>query len=224
MLFSLLRSGGSFSEKLLVLLVWAFCILLSLTVHELSHGLAAYWMGDKTAKYSGRLSLNPMHHLEPIGAACLFLFGFGWAKPVPVNPWNFRHKKGGMAITALAGPIANFLLAFLAQLGMILLGGLSFSSVWVYRIAAVAYIVCDYLTLVNLGLGIFNLIPVPPLDGSKILGAVIPNRCYRWYMNLERYGFIVLIVVINLPFFNNFLYFCENGILDFFKFVIGLIL
>ena len=109
MLFSLLRNGSlSVAEKLLYILVIAFCVLLSLSVHELCHGLAAYLMGDKTAKNSGRLSLNPMHHLDPIGAVCLFLFGFGWARPVPVNPWNFKHKKGGMALTALGGPIANF--------------------------------------------------------------------------------------------------------------------
>ncbi len=224
MLFSLLRSGGSFAEKLLVLLVWTFCILLSLTVHELFHGLAAHWMGDRTAQNSGRLSLNPLHHLEPVGAICLFLFGFGWAKPVPVNPWNFQHKKGGMALTALAGPLSNFLLAFLAQVGVQVIGNLTFESVWVYRIAAVCFILCDYLTMVNLGLGIFNLIPVPPLDGSKVLGAILPNRFYFKYMDWERYGFIILIVLINLPFFNEFLYICENAILGFYNFVIGLVL
>lgn len=220
MLFSLLRSGGSFAEKLLVLLVWTFCILLSLTVHELFHGLAAHWMGDRTAKNSGRLSLNPLHHLEPVGAICLFLFGFGWAKPVPVNPWNFQHKKGGMALTALAGPLANFLLAFLARIVLILLGRLNSDAVFV----EVGCILCGYLTLVNLGLGIFNLIPVPPLDGSKVLGAILPNRFYFKYMDLERYGFIILIVLINLPFFNEFLYVCENAILGFYNFVIGLVL
>lgn len=224
MLFSLLRSGGSFAEKLLVLLVWSFCILLSLTMHELFHGLAAHWMGDRTAKNSGRLSLNPLHHLEPVGAICLFLFGFGWAKPVPVNPWNFRHKKSGMALTALAGPLSNFLLAFLAQVGVAFFTSLTFESVWMYRIAAVCYILCDYLTMINLGLGIFNLIPVPPLDGSKVLGAVLPTNLYFKYMEWERYGFIILIVLINLPFFNDFLYTCESGILNFYNFLIGLVL
>ena len=116
MLFSLLRSGGTFAEKLLVLLVWAFCILLSLTVHELFHGLAANWMGDKTAKNSGRLSLNPLHHVEPVGAICLFWFVFGWAKPVEVNARSFRNPKGGMALVAFAGPLSNLIVAFVSLL------------------------------------------------------------------------------------------------------------
>ena len=95
----------SFSQKLVYVLVIAFCVLLSLSVHEMFHGLAAYALGDKTAKSMGRLSVNPLHHLDPFGAICLFLFGFGWAKPVPINPWNFKHNKAGMAFTALAGPL-----------------------------------------------------------------------------------------------------------------------
>ena len=129
MLLSLLRDGSlSGGEKLLYILVIAFCVLLSLSVHELSHGLVAYWMGDKTAKYSGRLSLNPLHHLDPFGAICLFLFGFGWAKPVPVNPWNFNSKKGGMVLTSLGGPLSNFLMAFLAEIGVVALGSMTFAS------------------------------------------------------------------------------------------------
>ncbi|MBQ4145120.1 MAG: site-2 protease family protein, partial [Clostridia bacterium] len=106
MLFSLLNNPAlNFGEKLLYILIILFCVLMSLSVHELSHGLMAYWMGDRTARRSGRLSLNPLHHMDPFGALCLFLFGFGWAKPVPVNPWNFNNKKGGMILTSLAGPL-----------------------------------------------------------------------------------------------------------------------
>lgn len=104
MLLSVLRDTSmDIGEKLLYVLIIAFCTLLSLSVHELAHGLVAYRMGDKTAKYSGRLSINPMHHLDPLGAICLFFFGFGWAKPVPVNPWNFNNKKSGMVWTSLGG-------------------------------------------------------------------------------------------------------------------------
>jgi len=224
MLFSVLRDGSmSGTEKVLSLLMLLFCVLLSLTVHELFHGLAALWMGDKTAKSSGRLTLNPLHHLEPMGALCLFLFGFGWARPVPVNPWNFKRKKAGMVLTSLAGPLSNFVLAFLAQVGIVLLLHLRFTHEgFGFSLATVCLIICQYLVAINLGLGLFNLIPIPPLDGSKILNAVLPARWYFKIMEWERYGFIFLIILINLPFFNTFLYVCEDAILSLFNMIIGL--
>ncbi len=213
----------SMGEKLVVGLAIAFAVLLSLSVHELSHGLAAYWMGDETAKYSGRLSLNPIHHMDPIGALCLFLFGFGWAKPVPVNARNFNSKKGGMVLTALAGPVSNFLLAFLAQIGVVLLGNMTFvsSTQFSYMIVVVGFIICQYLVYINLGLGLFNLIPIPPLDGSKILNAILPQRLYFKIMEYERYGFILLVILINLPIFDQFLFGAESAIMDFYNTIIG---
>ena len=216
----------SMGQKLLYIFITAFAVLLSLSVHELAHGLAAYFMGDKTAKNSGRLSLNPLHHLDPFGALCLFCFGFGWAKPVPVNPWNFSNKKGGMVLTSLAGPLSNFLLAFLAQFGVVLLGRMSFDSdtQFSYMLATVGYIICLYLVQMNLGLGLFNLIPIPPLDGSKVLNAILPQRLYFKIMEYERYGFILLIVLINLPFFSNLLFGAEAVIMEFYETVIGWII
>ncbi len=224
MLFSLLADGSlSIGEKLLYILIIAFCVFLSLSVHEMFHGLAANLMGDKTAQYSGRLSLNPLRHIDPFGAICLFCFGFGWAKPVPVNPWNFNNKKGGMVITSLAGPFSNFLLAFLAYIGVTVLGGLSFVDTSVgFIFASVAYNICNYLVLLNLGLGIFNLIPIPPLDGSKVLTAILPTNLYFKFMEYERYGFIILILLINLPFFSSILYACEDAILKFYGMIIGI--
>lgn len=227
MLFSVLRNAAlSGGEKLTYLLILVFCVLLSLTVHELCHGLAAYWMGDKTAKYFGRLSLNPLHHMEPFGALCLFLFGFGWAKPVPVDSRNFKNPKAGMVLTSLAGPLSNFLLAFLAHLGATLLLRMTFTSeVSVgFRLATICYVLCQYLAMMNLGLGVFNLIPIPPLDGSKVLGAVLPGRWYFRLMQYERYGFILLILFINLPIFNQLLYMMEDGILTFYDFIIGFLI
>ena len=224
MLLSLLRDGSlSGGEKLLYILVIAFCVLLSLSVHELSHGLVAYWMGDKTAKYSGRLSLNPLHHLDPFGAICLFLFGFGWAKPVPVNPWNFNSKKGGMVLTSLGGPLSNFLMAFLAEIGVVALGSMTFASNagFSFQLATVCYMLCRYMVMINLGLGMFNLIPLPPLDGSKILNALLPARIYFKIMEYERYGFIVLILLINLPIFNELLFRGESAIMAFYDMIIG---
>ena len=224
MLFRILnQSSLSIGQKLTYILILAFCVLFSLSVHEFSHGLAAYAVGDKTAKYSGRLSLNPLAHLDPFGAICLFLFGFGWAKPVPVNPWNFKNKKGGMILTALAGPFSNFLLAFIAKVIYTLLGGLRFSSAsFGFTLASVFYELAYYMIMINLGLGLFNLIPIPPLDGSKVLTAILPERTYFKLMDYERYGFIILIILINTPIFNSLLNMCQSAVIDFYSNIIGL--
>lgn len=224
MLFRILnQSSLSIGQKLTYILILAFCVLFSLSVHEFSHGLAAYAVGDKTAKYSGRLSLNPLAHLDPFGAICLFLFGFGWAKPVPVNPWNFKNKKGGMILTALAGPFSNFLLAFIAMVIYTLLGGLRFSSAsFGFTLASVFYELAYYMIMINLGLGLFNLIPIPPLDGSKVLTAILPERTYFKLMDYERYGFIILIILINTPIFNSLLNMCQSAVIDFYSNIIGL--
>ena len=224
MLFRILnQSSLSMGQKLTYILILAFCVLFSLSVHEFSNGLAAYAVGDKTAKYSGRLSLNPLAHLDPFGAICLFLFGFGWAKPVPVNPWNFKNKKGGMILTALAGPFSNFLLAFIAMVIYTLLGGLRFSSAsFGFTLASVFYELAYYMIMINLGLGLFNLIPIPPLDGSKVLTAILPERTYFKLMDYERYGFIILIILINTPIFNSLLNMCQSAVIDFYSNIIGL--
>ncbi len=227
MLLSIIRNSAmTGGEKILYILVMVFCVFLSLSVHEMSHGLAAYFMGDKTAKRMGRISINPLHHVDPFGALCLFIFGFGWAKPVPVNPWNFSNKKGGMAITALAGPLSNFIVAFIARLGSALLAGLTFEAAgsFLYNLATVTYWLCGCLAIMNIGLGVFNLVPIPPLDGSKILGAVIPQRMYFKLMEYERYGFIILIILLNVPFFGNILSACQLAMLDFFDRIINLFL
>lgn len=225
MLFSIFANPQlTFMQKIMYILINLFCVLLSLSVHELSHGMAAYWMGDETAKYSGRLSLNPLRHLDPIGALCLFFFSFGWARPVPINPSNFKYKKGGTVITSLAGPLSNFILAFLAEVGLVALGKISFSSdtSLTFQLASVCAVLCSYLAIMNIGLGVFNLIPIPPLDGSKVLNAVLPARIYFKIMQYERYGFIALILLINLPFFNVLLAGIRTAILSGFDTLIGL--
>lgn len=224
MLLSVLRNASlTGGEKLLYILIMVFCVFLSLSIHEMSHGLAANLMGDKTAERMGRLSLNPLHHIDPFGALCLFLFGFGWAKPVPVNPWNFKNRKGGMALTALAGPLSNFVVGFAAYAAAFALGSAKLTDITVIdNIATVAFILCRYLALMNIGLCVFNLIPIPPLDGSKVVGAIIPQRLYFKYMEYERYGFIVLIILLNIPIFESILSKCQFAILNFFDIIIGL--
>ncbi len=224
MVLNILRNSGmGAGEKLLMILITLLCVLLSLTIHEVGHGLAAYAMGDRTAQSRGRLSLNPLHHIDPIGGLCLLIFGFGWAKPVPVNPYNFKNQKSGMVLTSLAGPLTNFILAFIAEIGVCVLGGMTFRSAgFGFDLASLLYTFFIYMVYMNLGLGIFNLIPIPPLDGSKVLSAVLPTDLYFKYMQYERYGFIILILLMNFGVFNRFLSFCESGLIGLYDMIIKL--
>ena len=167
-------------------------VLLCLTVHETCHGLAAYALGDPTAKSQRRLSLNPLHHIDWFGLAAMLTLGFGWAKPVPVDMRYFKHPKRGMALTALAGPASNLLFAFLALLGCkavrlhlpdTALRDWALAFLWV-------------LASLNVGLGVFNLIPISPLDGSKALFSLLPDAAYRRILYYERYGFILLYALV----------------------------
>ena len=167
-------------------------VLLCLTVHETCHGLAAYALGDPTAKSMHRLSLNPLHHIDWFGLLMMFTAGFGWAKPVPVDPRYFKKPKEGMALTSLAGPVSNFLLAFL----------LIFISKMIYLYAhytvamGAAFTFCLYTAApLSIGLGLFNLIPIPPLDGSKVVAVLLPDQAYLKLMRYERYGMLLLLAL-----------------------------
>lgn len=167
-------------------------VFLCLTIHETCHGLAALALGDPTAKSMHRLSLNPLRHIDWFGLALMFVAGFGWAKPVPVNPNYFRKPKQGMAITALAGPISNILLAilFLGISRVIYLyapysDGMNTLFNW-----------CLYTVVpMSVGMGIFNLIPLPPLDGSKVVAVLLPDNAYGKLMRYERYGLLLLLAI-----------------------------
>lgn len=167
-------------------------VFLCLTVHETCHGLAALALGDPTAKRARRLSLNPLRHIDWFGLLMMITVGFGWAKPVPVNPNYFKKPKQGMALTALAGPVSNFLLALLT-----LLAARIFCDVAAYSEANQR--ILDFLLMVallSIGLGLFNLLPIPPLDGSKVLFAVLPDRAYNQLMRYERYGMLLLFALV----------------------------
>ncbi|MBE6671592.1 MAG: site-2 protease family protein [Ruminococcaceae bacterium] len=180
-------------------------VLLALSIHEYAHGYAAYKMGDPTAKYFGRFTLNPVKHLDIIGTICMFLFGFGWAKPVPVNARNFNNPRKGMAITALAGPVSNVLLSFL---GLILYNTTYLimtqtsiiynSSEFVLNIFTVLLVFFSMFHYLNLSLAIFNLIPLPPLDGSRIAFVLLPDRLYFNVMKYEQTIQIILMVCLCL--------------------------
>lgn len=167
--------------------------LLCITLHELSHGLVAYWLGDDTAKNAGRLTLNPVRHIDWWGLLMMVVFKFGWAKPVPVNMYNFKNPKKGMAITALAGPVSNLLIAivFLFLYGILYrplsqAGGVG--TTILQMVVTTAYL--------SLALAIFNIIPISPLDGSKVLFSFLSDSAYEKLMRYERYGMILLIVLV----------------------------
>lgn len=162
---------------------------MAITFHEYAHGRVAYHFGDATAKWHRRLSLNPLRHLDPIGTITLILFGFGWAKPVPVNPYNFRDYRSGMLWVSFAGPLANFIFAF-AGLFLLYLP-LRLGLYWMPYFQFM-----ETLAVFNILLGIFNLIPVPPLDGSKILTALAPDNIAGFFRQIEPYAPILLMVLI----------------------------
>ncbi len=166
-------------------------VLVCLTVHETCHGLAALALGDPTAKRMRRLSLNPLHHIDWLGLASMFLCGFGWAKPVPVDMRYFKRPKAGMAVTALAGPASNFLLSMLLLFFASLTARLAAGEG-----AALLYGFLVNTALLSVGLGLFNLVPIPPLDGSKVLFALLPERAYYTLMRYERYGMAVLLLLV----------------------------
>lgn len=165
-------------------------LLVVITAHEFAHGYAAYILGDNTAKYVGRLTLNPIKHIDPIGILMLIVFRFGWAKPVPVNPRNFKDPLKGMALVALAGPATNFFFAWI----LVMLGVKVFPTLIVsYPIVKFMW---QYAIWINIALAIFNLIPINPLDGSRILAYLLPSE-YAYKMHqLEKYGFVILIALI----------------------------
>ena len=184
----------NFVSSLTELLARLIVLFSAITVHEYAHGLIAYKLGDPTAKYAGRLSLNPMSHLDPIGALCMVFFRFGWAKPVPVNPMYFTDRKRDNALVALAGPLSNILLAFVSTVitaFYYVYIGIRFDNFLVDFI----YIVLIQLALVNISFAVFNLIPCPPLDGSKILGAFLSYSSYSRLLQYEHLGFPILIIL-----------------------------
>ena len=191
-----------------------FAILLCLVVHEVCHGLAAYWLGDPTAKRSNRLSLNPLHHLDIFGLIMMVTVGFGWAKPVPVDPRYFRNPKKGMAVTALAGPLSNFVLAVLAAFGANALAA-AMTIHGQTNLLMTLFSLCYLLVLLNIGLGVFNLIPFPPLDGSKVVAMFLPDRQYIRWMQLERYGMVILMAILWFGWLDTYLYAARTFLVDF---------
>lgn len=196
---------------LLRLTIQTAAVVLCITVHELCHGYAAYALGDRTAKRAGRLSFNPIRHIDPIGFVMLLVAHVGWAKPVPVDLRYFKHPKRDMALTALAGPASNFLLAFVSLGCGTLLLRLAPQTEGV-AVAYGIFFLC-YIAVLSVGLGLFNLIPVPPLDGSRLLGCVLPDRLYYRVMRYERWLMLAVIALAWFGLLSGPLDFCMSRVL-----------
>ena len=199
-------------ENLWEPLVLVAASIMCITVHETCHGLMAYRLGDPTAKNAGRLTLNPLKHIDLLGLIMMAALKFGWAKPVPVDPRYFKKPKRDMALTALAGPVSNVLLAWIAML---------FYSVTLWclqRFPGVGvlwylYLFFWYMAVLSAGLAVFNMFPIPPLDGSKVLFALLPNKAYAFILRYERYGMLVLLALLYFGGLDKPLAFLRDGLL-----------
>lgn len=198
MSFLFSNSGASLVIMLCIRLFIVFAIL---PIHEYAHGYAARKLGDNTALIAGRLTLNPLAHVHPVGAVMLILFGFGWAKPVPINPRNFKNYKRDVALTAFAGPLSNFICAFAATFiyrilyNVLMIPTISNSAANAVFYALVAF---QYFAIINLSLAIFNLLPIYPLDGSNILAYFLPAKANAFIYKYSNYIQIGLIALIYL--------------------------
>ncbi len=201
MLISLLRSGtADLFTVIMYILSTLMTIFLVLPLHEFAHGFVANKLGDNTAKRQGRLTLNPLAHIDYMGAALLLIVGFGWAKPVPINARNFKNPKVGMAISALAGPVSNLIAAIAAGLvynGLFVLLGRTIGLYAVYITAwKYLFVFLQFLIMINVGLAVFNFLPIPPLDGSKIALAFLPDKIAYWILEREQMISIILMILI----------------------------
>ena len=186
---------------MLNLICRALVMLIVIPFHESAHALVSWKLGDDTAKRMGRLSLNPLHHLDPMGALCMIVAGVGWAKPVPTAAYRFRDPKKGMALTALAGPVSNFLLAIVSMIlyKMVVYATVPFGTDGTLLVSFVTMFLY-YMIIMNVSLGVFNLIPIPPFDGSRVLLTFLPQKYYFKIMQYEHYIFIGLFVILMLGF------------------------
>lgn len=193
MLLDIINGGYSWFDLLIFLASYILLVLVMLPVHELAHAWVATKLGDDTPRWHGRLTFNPFAHLDLWGTLMLVLFGFGYAKPVPVNPRNFRNPRRDMALVSLAGPLSNLLMAVLVLLLFRLLKLMPITSGAILMIGAT---LVNIVIPINIGLAVFNLLPIPPLDGSRIFSAILPSRWAFWMAQHEHQIRILLIILL----------------------------
>jgi Zn-dependent protease len=195
---------GNLSDFATLALIRAVPALFCITIHELAHGYTAYKLGDPTAKSLGRLTLNPIKHIDPVGLLMILTIGFGWAKPVPVDMRNFKHPKWYMAVTALAGPVSNLILAVIVMfilgivstsLGIIIFDGNNY-NIGATEVSRIIFEIIYFTVFLNIALAVFNLLPIPPLDGSKVLFSLLPEKAYYKVLRYERFGMIFLLAIM----------------------------
>ncbi len=201
------------TERITEILIHGIILLVAFPIHECSHALVAKWLGDDTAEKQGRITLNPIKHLDLWGTILMLFAGFGWAKPVPINPNNFKKRKLGMALSSLAGPVSNLILAYISTI-------LSKILLYTGKNEELATI-CITAMFINIGLAVFNLIPVPPLDGSRILLLILPEKLYFKIMKYENIIFIILFAVIYLGLLDTPLAFLQVKALEIMNFLSG---
>ncbi len=211
MLSQLISGDLDLTNALLYILSTLVVVFLTLPIHEFAHGFAAVKLGDSTPKWQGRLTLNPFAHIDYIGSLAILLFGFGWAKPVGVNPRNFRNPKIGMAVVALAGPLSNIIMSLIALILTNVFAILTLKTAEFFFYLAYIF---QYIAEINASLAVFNLIPVPPLDGSRILFAVLPDKYYFQIMRYERYIYIILMMALFAGALDIPLYYLRGGLLN----------
>lgn len=222
MLLSLLRGSFDPLEMIISLFVLAFVVFCTMPVHEFAHAFVATKLGDKTPKHTGRLTLNPMAHISPLGAIMILVCGFGYAKPVSVNARNFKNPKVGMALTAIAGPISNLLMAFVfIFLSNIVLVLASNTTIDITVLSAI-YTFLYLAARINVNLAVFNLLPIPPLDGSRIFQIFIPNKYYYKMLEYEKYIVIVVFILLYLDILTIPINFLSNLCMEFFEFITSL--